>query len=247
MTSHRHRLTAFHLLGLMAMLALLCLDARAEAATGMEQLGPVAFLQEVRKPLRTDAWGEITGSITHKQGEQTGVKGIVRIRITFTPESLHAQIVLNDVNVYGFEQKHGLEQHTTTTLDLPEQEQQPGLFAFGVVPEDLTFAFIYWDFVEELPRQSSRLRECRVMKLSDPKGKDTVQVWFSAQHGFPMEAWWFHPGEDKPWRKLELKGAKKHANGLWFVKEMRLEGHDWKTQVRFDHAEINPIGEANRD
>jgi len=57
-----------------------------------------------------------------------------------------------------------------------------------------------------------------------------------------MEAWWYHHGEDKPWRKLELKGAKKHANGLWFVKEMRLDGHEWKTLVRFDHAEINPIG-----
>ncbi len=208
----------------------------------MESLSAEEFLREVRRPLRTDAWGEITGSITHKTGDSTSVKGIIRVRITFTPESMHAQVVLNDVNVYGFEQKHGQDDKTNTTLDLPKEEQAPGLFSFGVVPADLTFAFIYWDFVAELPRQSSRLRECRVMKLADPKSTDTVQVWFSAQHGFPMEAWWYHHGEDKPWRKLELKGAKKHANGLWFVKEMRLDGHEWKTLVRFDHAEINPIG-----
>ncbi|NMA45042.1 MAG: hypothetical protein GX945_00620 [Lentisphaerae bacterium] len=208
----------------------------------MEILSAEDFLREVRRPLRTDAWGEITGSITHKTGDSTSVKGVIRVRITFTPESMHAQVVLNDVNVYGFEQKHGPDDKTSAVLDLPEEERAPGLFSFGVIPADLSFAFIYWDFVEELPRQSSRRRECRVMKLADPKSEDTVQVWFSAQHGFPMEAWWYHHGDDKPWRKLELKGAKKHANGLWFVKEMRLEGQGWKTLVRFDHAEINPIG-----
>ena len=55
----------------------------------------------------------------------------------------------------------------------------------------------------------------------------------------------FDEARQSPWRTLQLKGAKKHANGLWFVKEMRLEGADkkWKTQVKFDHAEINSVGD----
>ncbi|MDD4097819.1 MAG: hypothetical protein PHC30_03525 [Lentisphaeria bacterium] len=210
------------------------------------ELSPADFLAEVRRPLRTDAWGEITGRLTSKADGGEAVQGAIRVRMTFTPDSLHAQLVLNDVNVYGYEQKHGQDGTTTTTLDLPPHEQAPGLFAFGVAPEDLTFAFIYWDFVEELPRQKSRQRDCRVMRLADPKGNGTVQVSFSAAHGFPLEAWWYRQGEERPWRRLELKGAKKHDNGLWFVKEMRLEGLNWKTRVVFDHAEINQVGEPTR-
>jgi hypothetical protein len=160
---------------------------------------------------------------------------------------MHAQIVLNDKNVYAMEQKNPTDgTKATVTLDLPEKEEKPGLFDFGIEPEDLTFAFIYWDFIEEMPRSESRQRDCRVMKLADPTGKGGhVLVWFNTKYGFPLEARWFEKGALAPWRTLQLKGAKKHANGLWFVKEMRLEGADkkWKTQVKFDHAEINSVGD----
>ena len=86
------------------------------------------------------------------------------------------------------EQIHKEGEAVKTTIEMPETEERPGLFEFGVDPEDLTFSFIYWDFIEELPRESSRLRECRVMRLKDPTGKGTVNVFFSAKHGFPMEA-----------------------------------------------------------
>lgn len=228
--------------------AMFCLMTMPTVTVAAEnkQLTAEEFLAEVRKPLRTDAWGEITGRLTFKEDGKNSVTGQIRVRITFTPESMHAQLVLNDVNVYGFEQKHHPDNTTVTSLELPPHEHAPGLFAFGLAPEDLTFAFIYWNLLEELPRQKSRQRECRVMRLADPNGKGTVQVSFSAAHGFPMEAWWYQPNENKPWRKLELKGAKKHDNGLWFVKEMRLDGPNWKTRVIFDHAEINPVGEVQR-
>ena len=208
----------------------------------MTTLSAQDFLAEVRKPLRTDAWGEFTGRVTYKspKGQQ---KGDLRVRITFTSKSMHTQIVLNDKNVYAMEQTHKEGEAVKTSIEMPETEERPGLFEFGVDPEDLTFSFIYWDFIEELPRESSRLRECRVMRLKDPTGKGTVNVFFSAKHGFPMEASWFREGETKAWRKLEFKGAKRFENGLWFVKEMRLEGDDWKTQVKFDHVALNPVSE----
>ena len=218
-------------------------DDAAVATPGsddMETLSAKEFLAEVRKPLRIDAWGEFTGKVTYKAKET--VKGDLRVRITFTQSSMHTQIVLNDKNVYVLEQTHRDGDAVKAKIDPPENEEKPGLFDFGIDPEDLTFSFIYWDFIEELPRKSSRLRECRVMRLKDPTGDGTVNVWFSAKHGFPMEAWWYKAGQDKPWRILEFKGAKRFENGLWFVKEMRLEGLEWKTQVRFDHVELNPVG-----
>jgi len=226
-----------------------CISFKADEVTvetpdarDVEKLPAEEFLAEIRQPLRIDAWGEFTGRITHKTDQKT-MKGELRVRITFTPSSMNTQIVLNDKNVYVLEQLHRDGQKVKATIEKPEKEEPPSLFEFGIDPEDLTFSFMYWDFIEELPRQSSRLRECRVIRLADPTGNGTVNVWFHAKHGFPMEAWWYYEGQDKPWRKLELKGAKRHANGLWFVKEMRLEGLNWKTQVKFDHVELNSLGD----
>ncbi|MBN2451734.1 MAG: hypothetical protein JXR77_15195 [Lentisphaeria bacterium] len=212
-----------------------------EEETELASLPPEAFLAEVRRPFRQDAWGEATGSIQSISDKDGELRAAVRIRLTFSPESLHAQLVLNDTNVYAFEQTHGGAAAPATTLDLPETETPPRLFSLGIEPEDLTFAFIYWEFRREHPGEQVLRRECRVMELAHPDGKGTVKVWFSAAHGFPMKAEWYRAGAETPWRSMALKGAKKHAKDLWFVKEMRLEGAGWKTKVRFDHAEINPV------
>ena len=204
------------------------------------------FLRRLREPLAQDAWGEFTGRIIHQRKGQKKLEATLRVRITFTPESLYAQLVLNDRNVYGLEQHRAAADKTTQHLDLPEEEVKPGLFDFGVSASDLSFSFIYWDFVQELLRSSSRWQECRVMRLADPSGEGYVDVWFQAEYGFPMEAKWYRNGEDKPWRKLVMQGARKFENGLWFVKEMRLDGDVWKTQVKFDFAEKNEIGPGQK-
>lgn len=222
-------------------MALFSLAGGWSRADDFAELSPEEFLAQVREPFRQDAWGEITGRLTYVKGD-AHQKGTVRIRLTFSPDSLHAQVVVNEKNVYGYEQTHGDGEVPKTVLDLPEKEEPPGLADYGIQPEDITFSFIYWKFVRELPKDSFRQRECRVFELRHPgEGKGTVRVWFDATRGFPLQAQWFQPDATEPWRTLELKGAKKHANDLWFVKEMRLEGPDWKTQVIFDHAEINPV------
>jgi len=225
-----------------------CVGLAAGAADDeptLEGLSAADFLSQIRRPFRQDAWGEITGGVMHSSSKGRH-KGRLRIRLTFSAESLHAQIVLNEKNVYGYEQVHGTPgAKAQISLDLPEEEVKPGLFEFGLEPEDISFAFVYWDLLRELPRESYRRRDCRVMELSDPKGKKgTVRVWFEASRGFPLKAQWYHAGEEKHWRLLELKGAKRHAKKLWFVKEMRIEGDGWKTQVHFDHVEINPVEDA---
>ena len=238
-----HRLVAI----LSLLVTLLVLHAQESpqppvAEIPFSELPAQEFLRLLRQPLAQDAWGEFTGRIIHQRKGQKKLEATLRVRVTFTPESLYAQLVLNDQNVYGLEQQRETAGKTTQHLDLPESEIKPGLFDFGVSPSDLSFAFIYWDFVEELPRGTSRWQECRVMRLADPAGSGYVDVWFQADYGFPMEAKWYHPGEKAPWRKLVMQGAKKFENGLWFVKEMRLDGDTWKTQVKFDFAANNEIG-----
>ncbi len=226
-------------LSLFFILAFVCsgLVCAADAELSAEE-----FMQRIREPLRQEAWGEFTGRLVHVRKGQPKLKGNLRVRVTVNATAFYAQLVLNETNVYGLEQMHETAGKIAQHIDMPQEETKPGLFDFGLAPSDLSFAFIYWDFVKEMPRQSSRWRDCRVMRLAAPDGTGYVDVWFDATHGFPMEAEWYRNNASKPWRRLVMQGAKKHANGLWFVKEMRLDGDDWKTQVKFDFAEKNDIG-----
>lgn len=202
-----------------------------------QELPPKEFLESLRQPLAKDAWGEATGRVIGSRKGKSKLEGNLRLRVSFTKDAMYAQLVLNDKNNYGLELVRGENGKASQHLDVPEDETAPSLFDFGVRPSDLSFSFLFWDFVEELPRSTSRWQDCRVLKLASPDGTETVDVWFESDHGFPMEAKWYKKGEKKPWRTLIMKGAKRFENGLWFVKEMQLAGDGWKTAVKFDFAE----------
>jgi hypothetical protein len=162
-----------------------------------KELPPQEFLRELRAPLTQEAWGEFTGRLVHVRKGKPKLEGNLWVRLNFTPQAMLAELKLNERNTYILEQQFNRADRRIT-VDLPDKEAKPGLFDFGVTPADLSFAFIYWDFVQELPRDTSRWQECRVMRLADPAGNGHVDVWFQAEYGFPMEAKWYRDGETKP-------------------------------------------------
>jgi hypothetical protein len=206
------------------------------------ELSAEDFLKEIRKPLQEDVWAEISGRITNISKDKGKIDGNLRVRIRFSSSALYAQIVLNESNVYAFEQSQDEEGKLQSIFSMPDEEKGDKLFDFGLTAEDLSFSFIYWNFLEELPQQRRKSRKCRVMKLEHPQGKGFVEVFFDAALGFPLTVQWFENDAKKAWRKLEMKGAKRHENGLWFVKEMRLDGDKWKTRVIFDFASLRDVG-----
>ena len=101
-------------------------EAADDKEHDLDKVSPQEFLQVVRDPLRTDAWGEITGRITYAHENSALRKGVIRVRVTFSKSSMHAQIVLNDKNVYAMEQKNPTDgTKATVTLDLPEKRRSP--------------------------------------------------------------------------------------------------------------------------
>ena len=213
----------------------------AEENIDLAKLSPQQFLAYVREPLRENAWGQFAGRVTYKANSGVKRKGLLRVRVTFTPESMLTQIVLNNNNVYTLEQTHKRGEPVSVVLERPEKETSPTLFDFGIEPTDLTFSFIYWDFLEELPIEQGKVGNCRVIRLKEPGKSRTAVVRFNLKYGFPEQISWFDAGKTEAVRKLELKGAKRHENGLWFIKEMRLDSADWKSMVTFDTVELNEI------
>lgn len=212
----------------------------------LKTVPPQTFLAAIRDPLRADAWSVITGRVVHARGEEDLVKGNVRLSIRLSPQKMITQITLDDKNTYILEQAYDKQTNKTKLdLEMPLKEEKPTLKDLGIAPDDLSFAFFYWDFIEELTTNDDFANGIRVMRLRNPADPNaSVKVNFNSKHGFPVEAVWLD-AQSNIQRKLELKGAKRHKNGVWFVKEMRLEdgAKTWKTQVRFDYVEKNEIGE----
>lgn len=226
--------------------ALPCLsfaESSQDKVNDLRNVSSEEFLSVVRTSTIDSAWMELSGKLACRRNGAEMLESDIILRASFAPNVLVGQISMDNGNAYVIDQRIGENGEPKVELDCPSVEKAPSIFDFGVSPGDLSFAFIYWNFVEEMPRQSSRLQECRVMKLANPDGTGHVVVFFHSRLGFPMEAKWYRTGEDEPWRELLMKGAKRHENGFWFVKEMLLEGKDWKTSVRFDYVNKNQIGE----
>ncbi len=216
-------------------ICLLC--SAVEGAEQTVELPAEEFLRLVRRPLQQDLWARISGTIVRmdKAGKR---KAQVKLGIVFGPNANRAEILLDDRNYYELLQQHSGDAAGKAELSVPEDETGVSLAELGVEPEDVTLAFIYWDFVTEGKRESFRRQPCRVMVLEHPEGKGYVKVWFAVREGFPLKAEWYKPAATECWRTLEFKGAKKHKSKFWFVKEMRLEGEDWKTQVAFQDVDL---------
>ena len=216
-------------------------DAPSRSADGV--LSAVEFLEAAREPFQRDAWGRFAGTVIH-----VGARGKYKVPMTletlFSRESFRARVVLDNDNTYRLNGRHGGSGADAVHLELPEDEKVPGLRDMGIEPEDVTMSFISWEFVRELPRESVRRQRCRVMELKHPSDELRVRVFFSESYRFPLRVEWHRPQEEKPWRQLELKGVKKQTNGLWFMKTVILRGEGWKTQIRFDDAELYAAGEG---
>lgn len=216
-------------------------EAEAQAPLG-EALSTADFLAEVRRPFQQSAWGRFAGTINWA-GPSAKKRLKVRVAVAFAPTVGLSQIVLDETNDYRIRQTYTASGLGKVDLTMPEQERGVKLFDLGIRAEDVTFAFIYWDFIRELTRESVSHQACRVMDLRHPDSGEFARVWFSVDALFPLQVWWYRPGEGEPWRKLEMKGFKKHDKGLWFVKTLQLRGDDWKTQIRFDDAELSLVDE----
>lgn len=223
-----------------ATLAGLGMRCAAQAKPG--ELSAEEFLRAVRRPFQQEAWGQFGGKVV-RMGPDGKTRADIRIAITFGAKVTEALVVLDGRNAYTIRQNHGSDSGGRAELKRPEHEQGVGLFDLGIEPGDMTLGFMYWNLIKELPREDFRRQPCRILALEHPDLKGYARVWFSATEGFPLRVNWYHAGDQEPWRQLEFKGAKRHRKDFWFVKEMRLDGKDWKTQVTLSEAELYSMDE----
>jgi hypothetical protein len=209
---------------------------RAGAADPDDAVSAADFLREAQEPFRQSAWGHFTGSLLHV-GERRRHKLDLSLVLRFEPEQLRARIVLGGNQVYGIAQQYRTTP-PTVSLELPVQEGEYGLYDFGVDPEDLTFAVLYWQLRREHDPETIRGQACRVFDLAHPNRASWARVWFVRDYRFPVKVLWFEGEEEEPRRTLEFTDFRKQEN-VWFVEKLILRGKDWKTQIVFAQGELH--------
>lgn len=215
------------------------LKGRGAAAADGETLDSLTarqFLVYARRPFRGNAWVRASGYVQFRGKGDRG-KPRMTLAIRYRPDGMRVQVVLDDRWCTTLEETHGLGAAPEIRFIEHPAEDGINLKKLGIEPQDITFSFLYWDIVRELPTDSVRGQPCRVLVLEQPGTGERVRAWFHTKYAFPLRAWWFHPGADTPWRKLEFKHFKKFGK-FWFVKELALYGADWKTRVVFKKVDM---------
>ena len=198
------------------------------------------FLARVRNPPGRDSWASMKGSAQHRRDDARPVKANIEMGIFFTPVRTLAQIRFNgNDEIYTIGQSYGKDGSTSVDNKIaPGKKPQIGVF--GITPEDLAMSFLYWDFLEEHPRDTVRGQDCRVFTLISKDKSERVKVTISCEYFFPLRAEWFRKEETEPVRKLEAAAFKKN-NDYWFVSKLILSGKDWTTTIRFPEVAAGPF------
>ena len=177
------------------------------------ELPPRVFLRYAQRPFAQDAWGYFSGIVQHR-GEDGAKKIPVDLSVLFKRDLMRAQVVLDETQVYDITLVYLDRERPQITIAEPQPRAgKASLADLGIYPRDITFSFLYWDFVEERNEtEKVRGQECRIMTLADPGSDKIAIVWFSAKYLFPLKVKSFPKSEPQQIRQLEFTDFKKNKD-----------------------------------
>ena len=129
-------------------------------------------------------------------------------------------------------------------------EGSKSLSHFQLRPEDMSLAFMYWDFKEELSPETVKTVRCRVFVLKHPKANEEVKVFIAVKYLFPLRVKWYK--DDKLQRQLDFKSTTKIKSkirkGVFISLPKRLiifkEGN-WRTSLNITEKKGDEINKEN--
>ncbi len=200
-------------------------------------LTPVQLLALARRPFLEEEWCKFQGEIRFRGREAKSSLPLI-LAMRLGPARLEGELVLDGSHVTRITQAYRDDGSLPDVkLQTPPAGGDASLHDMGVEPEDLTFCFLYWNFVQELAPAAVRGQDCRVLELVHPKKFEKVRLWMQTEFGFPLRVQWFLPGEVLYNRQLEFTDFKRYGD-FWYPTGIRMTGPEWKTQINFTSAEV---------
>ncbi len=223
--------------------SLMLLLAWAATAVAAE-LSPEAFLAKARNPNSVPTYAKLDGTVKHLRRGGTAVEKPLYFGVIIMPDEISGQIIIDNKEGYLLSQLR--DQGEIKNSVVPMNGSSAGaLAACGIDPGDLTMSFLFYKFLQELPGDTVKMLSCRVLLLQAPENTGTVKVYIAKAEFFPVKAEFFKPGEESPYRTLEVNSFRE-KNDLYYTDEMSLYGPGWRSVIKFpyDDAELGRFDSA---
>ena len=214
--------------------------AAAAFIVSADDLSTEDFMARVRSDRSVETYAKLTGVLQHKRLNEKAISLPLYVGLIIQKNISTGQLVLDD-EFYLI----GQSQAPGTKTVLPMQKTTEKLDNSGLQASDLTLSFIYDPILKE--EEKTRLRgviSCRVIRFKSTERDEEIRVFIAENYFFPLKAEFFKPGEDKPYRVLEIVSFEQ-KNNLYYASTIRLEGPGWRTRIDFD-TEKADLGVYNR-
>lgn len=207
---------------------------------GEESTSPssLKFLDLVRRNHPVDTWAMMSGEVSHKRKESSTITTPIKLSIRFTDTRGLTKITIGEG---GKEESYTVGQpyngDAPSVITSAKSHNSFDLANYGLKPEDLTMAFLYWKFEKEIDKTILNGMDCRVLLLSNLDTKEQVKVYITSDYYYPMKAEWIKSGEKDAYRTYSIDAFTK-VGKLWAPNSFHLYGPGWRTNVEFDKVNL---------
>jgi len=136
--------------------------------------------------------------------------------------------------------------HSTKVLE-DTTDKDSAFKKLGIQPEDLSLAFIYWDFIREYKKEKVGIHTCRVLLMANPnKENEYVRVWISQKYLGPMQVHWYSMLDRKPYQTLKFDSFSE-KNDVWVPKRITIANKNGRLQIKFKKIDAKFSTEIPKD
>ncbi len=195
-----------------------------------------AFLDRARHGNTISTYAMLDGTLQHRRRGEKSLEMPIYFGVMIRPEKSSGQLILDQREACLVGQSHT----TGVSTVIPQGKTSTALFdRVGLQVSDLTLGFIHYPVEKEIEGTLvGGIVPCRVVRFAVPDHPgDTVQVAFSKEYAFPLQAEFFHKGEEKSYRLLEVSGFTK-KDDLYYAEQILIEGPGWRTRINFKEAQL---------
>ena len=184
-------------------------------------------------------YGVLEGTASHvrrEKGRKTVEEYPCFMAVVITPGKSITQIIVNNNEGYLV----GRVANTSTSVRSLGKKAAV-MQRIGISPRDLSMSFLDGKLIKELPSETLRMVNCRVLLLKCEKPAEWCRIYVAKDYFFVLKAEFFasEPGKDSvPVRTLEVNSFAQ-KNDLYYTRSIEISGPGWRTDIAFDKADMN--------
>jgi len=216
-----------------------------------KELDSEEFLALCQKQLLGNFWFKMSGRMdvrSKEKGRQPHVK--VKCAVQLERQKIIFKATLDKTESFKVEHTFGLKGDTKVLENNLGDDNQ--FKRLGIKPDDLSFAFMYWDYVREYEKEVLGIAppiSCRVLLLGSPDGSEFVKVWLMEKYKGPRKVEWYTPEgaeKKKPYQVINFEGTAE-KNGVTVPVEMKITNTKGDLWVKFEVDDAGPISKMPKN